>query len=178
MSRCVILSACPVSPALAAALRPDDTVAPTASARHARKCGCKDVTTARGDSPARRRANSACPAEYARQPDPASFRTIVGHAGVGHASASFSARACREGTAADRTCEVVARKRCATRREASYRDAVRTGVPETTDSTRPVLSLTSRRVRSIIHPSTRAPEKRTRTRQPTTAWSRSESGMT
>ena len=26
MSRCVILSACPVSPALAAALRPDDTI--------------------------------------------------------------------------------------------------------------------------------------------------------
>ena len=42
MSRCVILSACPVSPALAAALRPDDTIiACDAGYRNCEPLGCR-----------------------------------------------------------------------------------------------------------------------------------------
>ena len=42
MSRCVILSACPVSPALATALRPDDTIiACDAGYRNCEPLGCR-----------------------------------------------------------------------------------------------------------------------------------------
>lgn len=100
-------------------LRPDATVAATASDRQQRMRGRRAVTTARGDSPDESLLSSASPAEYAPHPADADGASRRGHGRGACSNTRVSPRACRGGIARERTCDVVARKRPAMRRAVS-----------------------------------------------------------
>ena len=161
--------------------RPPLLVARTRSAIWAPWRPGSAVHTALGASPRARCAASAAPAGYPdhtwslSEPSPAA----VGAEGRGadrSAMTKRSARACRAGTATDRTWEDVARKRRAMREASSSWVGVVTGRSETTRSRAAMRAPMGPRRRDTIHPLDRVPARVTRTRRPTWASPLSSSG--